>query len=924
MKSLLVLLLLLAVVLPTAAAQPLAGPDLFEPGTLPPTPPMALQAPTSTPLEACYPILADPNIDVDPAKAASPWDELTRSRLFDTNEFYSSPGSFSLRANRDGDPTSGSDVDAFGQQFTLTTTLSMLRGSLYYRYAKGTPQPGDQLLVELYEPGKINASGLVTTALELTSSGRVEDSWQYLSWEVTEPEVISYLQALDSVVLVFKMVSGGSPGSTILWLDNLSAELCIPTAIITGKVTRGGVAAPGALMTLLAISAGGTSVVAQTRTAVDGAYDFNGVPPQSTGVSYQVWFFNRPAALPRPSGQLGFWASPKLPPLSAGTTLTMPTFDIGDVTLQSPASYAEVVATSATPAVLRWGGRTPRQGERQRLCLYDPARGDATTGLPVQICGPLIDPNTSETSFRLAPSSFSTVPSFGFRYERSYRWYVVIYAGDPSVNPNVAYGYSFGERAITLLSAPRVETIAPPTPDVDEPTAGVAGADWTLMIYMAADNTIGDPRRAPSVGRPAGQLATLTTLAKAYPRVNLVSYVDSYGPGGAEVCAYPAGSAADCRTRAEVNSADPATLTDFISYGRSRYPATHTALLIVAPGQAAGDLALDETAAGAPTMSLAELQTAYMNAGLSGATKLDIVIYQAPLMGSAEVLRATAPYARYMVASPEQVWQLGPYRELVPLMAGSSKGDPAAVARAAVGAYSRTIGVVGGTRAYAWAAYDLSRASALDAALNAEPGGLAFEILGYLNASQATVTRPALAAARAAAQSYDSSGNGRLDSLATAKNTIPVEEDALVDVRDLVSTIQTTAGMPDSIIAKAKSLATLLDDASTSPVIAASARSGQSISGAPINLTQSHGLAIFFASGERLGGQPALAEAALYQSISQQPGNSNWADMVRIYLTGAPGAGPGGATEAAGGGYQARPLAGGFVSNSLYLPVVGQ
>ena len=46
--------------------------------------------------------------------------------------------------------------------------------------------------------------------------------------------------------------------------------------------------------------------------------------------------------------------------------------------------------------------------------------------------------------------------------------------------------------------------------------------------------------------------------------------------------------------------------------------------------------------------------------------------------------------------------------------------------------------------------------------------------------------------------------------------------------------------------------------------------------------------------------------------------------MVRSYLAAAPGAGPGGVTEGAGGGAQFRPLPGGFVGNPLYLPLVGR
>lgn len=924
MKRLLALLLVLCAAIPAAPGRAQSGPTLFAPGPPPPAPPHLTIPPPEAPAAArlaqtslrCDQLLLDPPVSLP--SASSPWRTYRQARIFSTDEALSSPQSISLVANSDGDPASGPDLDAFGQELTVSAALAELYGTLAYFYAPGSPGAGDQLRVELYETGRVNPGGLITTARTLTATGRIEGSWQQLEWEVTDPAAIERLRALGRAALVITMAAGGSPGTTRLWLDDLTASACVPAASVGGRVTRGGAPAADALVLLESSAAGAGSVLVSTRTAADGSYSFGSVPVQPAGTAYRIWFINRPAVPPRPAGLLGFWAGPLVPQLSAGVAQGGLDFDVADVQLQSPASYAEVVATDAAPAALRWGGRAPASpAERHQLCLYDPARGDLATGLPAQVCGPIIDPSRDERAFSLSPGSFAGAPGFGFAYGRSYRWYVVVYASDPRTTPDAQYGYSFGERAITLLGAPTSETITPPAPQPGDPAGGVAGADWTLLIYMAADNTIGDARRAPNLGRPSGQLASLPTLAAAYPNVNLVSYVDRYGPGGAQLCAYPPGGAPDCRVRAEPNSADPTTLASFIADGRSRYPAARTALLIVAPGQAAGQLALDETAAGAPAVGLGGLEAAYQAASLGGANKLDLVIYQASLLGSVEAMQATAPYARYMVASAGPVWQLGPYRELVPLLGGPSRNDAAAVARGAVAAYATTVAAVGGVRATTWAAYDLGRAAAFGQALD-----VLAEALQAALSSEATTTRPGVAAARAATQSYDSSGNGRLDSIEAGDGAIALEEDAMLDLRDLADELQLAVGPPVYVQQAAAALATLLDDQAATPLIAASIRSGQSTTGASISLSGARGLGIFFPSGDRLGGQPALAESYLHMAFNTPPGDSLWADMLRTYEGGGFGAGPGGVTEGAGGGSQFRPLPGGFVSTTLYLPLV--
>ena len=924
-------LLLLIALLPAArlAAQP--APTPFIPGAPPPGPHAALLAGheeggasvAQSGQLRCTQALLDPSVSAAPA--TQPWREYRRERLFAQDRFRpgSPPRSLSFVADRDGDPSSGPDVDAAGQAIDLPATLAEIFGALSYYYAPGPGAQGDELRVQLFET---NAAGtalgpLIATPLALGGAGLVPGAsggWQEAVWEVADAAAVERLRDLGRAAVVFSFTGAATSGSQI-WLDELRASPCVPAAGVGGRVTSGGAPVEQALVALVATDAAGARIVASTRTGRDGAYSFLAAPVQPAGATYRVWFLNRPAAPPRAEGLLGFWAGPVVPQLSPGASVMGLDLEVGDVPLQGPASHAEVVATSASPAALSWGGRAaPRQGERHQLCLYDPARADPATRLPLQVCGPIVDPSDqAQRRFSLAPASFAGAPGFGFTYGRSYRWYVVVYAGDPRGDPDVQYGYSFGERAVTPLGAPPPEAPPPPAPQTGDPAPGAPGADWTLLIYMAADNTIGDARRAPALGRPSGQLASLPALAAAHPRVNLVSYVDRYGPGGAELCAYPPGRAPDCRLRAEANSADPLTLAGFIAYGRGRYPAARTALLIVAPGQAGGALALDETTPGAPAMGLGQIETAFQAAGLGGATRLDLVIYQAPLMGSAEVLRATAPYARYMVASPGQVWQLGPYRQLVPLMAGPSRGDPAAVARGAVTAYTATVAAAGGVRANVWAAYDLGRAGALWGAIET----LAENMRAAL-ASEATTTRPALAAARAAAQSYDSSGNGRLDSLAAGAGAVALEEDALVDLRDLAGRLQAAAEAPAYVQQRAAELAALLDSPAATPVIALTARSGQSIGGAPVAYTRARGLGIFFPSGDRLGGQPALTEGYLHERFNTPPGDTLWADMLRAHLAGVLGAGPGGATEGAAGGAQFRPLPGGFVSTTLHLPML--
>jgi hypothetical protein len=912
MKPLLLLLLslLLLATLPVSASDTRPIPDRFVPGAAPPMPPH-LQEPSHTPpalaqeASVCTQVLTDPSISI--TTAASPWIAYQPVRSFATDLYNSAPAAIFMQGDRDGNPQSGPDIDAIGQELSLPSGFGDLYGSLWYRYAAGSVGPGDELRVELYRAGQLNSSGMLATLASLDASSALPNQWQELTWNAS-PALIEQLKGLTGtrVVFMIRAISASSPGSQRLWLDDIELNFCTLRYSLSGQITYGDEPAAEAQVLLTRGITTTSELVAAGRTDSEGRYSFLGQEPLRSGESYQLWYLNTPSTL-RSGGRLGFWAGPRLSSLPSPVISDLD-MQIADVPLLDPPPHDQVVISDTAPVPLRWQRRAKTlPDERHQLCLYDPAHADPTTGLPIQLCGPLLDPNDRnlQLRFNLGPSSFATTPGFNLVYGRSYRWYVVVWFAE-----GAQYGYSFHERALTLLdklSAPAPELPAP-APELPAP-APTMPADWTLMIYVAADNAIGDPLQATPAALPTGQLAALPELAAAHPRIRIVSLVDNFGSGALSLCSYPIRADPECRLRSETNSASPATLGDFIALAREAYPATRNALLIVAPGNAVGELAYD-TSSGA-ALNLRSLQAAYELAGLGGTDRLDLVIYQAPLLGNIAMLQATAPYARYMLASPDQIWQLGPYEALVPLLAATI--NPEEAARGAVTAYARTIEQAGGDLAFTFAAYDLNRLPDVNAALD--------NLARTMNPANLQM-RQAFDAARTAAQVYDSSGNGRHNSLATSASPLALHEDALIDLRDLVTQLHSAGTAPDPLLIAADTLRELLADEATSPVIAISRRSGQSLSAQSLNLERSQGLAIFLPSGNRLGGQPALSETYLNESDP----NSAWAALLRAYLSRELGIGPGGVTEAQPGGPRYMPGPGGFTElrNRIYLPLVAR
>ena len=187
-----------------------------------------------------------------------------------------------------------------------------------------------------------------------------------------------------------------------------------------------------------------------------------------------------------------------------------------------------------------------------------------------------------------------------------------------------------------------------------------AVADWTVLVYMASDNNL-----------EAAALDNLREIAHvgSSAHLNLVAQVDRISSrniwddttagnwtGTKRFLVQPGmepDAAMAVQDLGELNTGDPTTLADFITWGITRYPAKHYALVLWSHGAAWQGLANDETSGG-DNLTLPELGKALAAAQQqTGFTKLDLLGFDACLMAQLDVLQTIAPYAQVAVASAE-------------------------------------------------------------------------------------------------------------------------------------------------------------------------------------------------------------------------------------------------------------------------------
>ncbi|RME29722.1 MAG: hypothetical protein D6806_01000 [Deltaproteobacteria bacterium] len=184
--------------------------------------------------------------------------------------------------------------------------------------------------------------------------------------------------------------------------------------------------------------------------------------------------------------------------------------------------------------------------------------------------------------------------------------------------------------------------------------------EWTFMVYVNADNNLNDAGLA--------DISEMET-AGSTPYVNIVVLVDtSYGNfcGGASGSAckiyVKQGSHQVVENMGEIDMGDWHTLRDFGIWAVQNYPARHYALVMWDHGSGWDKakthrpfkgLSWDDSSGNHISVAAGDYEQALAGITAALGAKLDLVGHDECLMGMWEVAAATAPYARYFVASEE-------------------------------------------------------------------------------------------------------------------------------------------------------------------------------------------------------------------------------------------------------------------------------
>ena len=111
---------------------------------------------------------------------------------------------------------------------------------------------------------------------------------------------------------------------------------------------------------------------------------------------------------------------------------------------------------------------------------------------------------------------------------------------------------------------------------------------------------------------------------------------------------------------AEANMGDPDTLNNFVSWSMDQFPADNYYLAIDDHGNGAYGISFDATSLNDP-LTPPEVYSALKAATQNGARKIDILDYEACLMGLAENAYDVKSLVRYLVASEQISWGIDTY-----------------------------------------------------------------------------------------------------------------------------------------------------------------------------------------------------------------------------------------------------------------------
>ena len=191
---------------------------------------------------------------------------------------------------------------------------------------------------------------------------------------------------------------------------------------------------------------------------------------------------------------------------------------------------------------------------------------------------------------------------------------------------------------------------------VGQPGGIQAPDSWTIMHYSIADTNLEpfmmeDIEEMGAVGsQPGFNIVAFVDRAEGYTDTPVLGLEDWTGAKWLQI---EKGGATVLDEFGDVNTGDPALLSDFIRESILRFPASNYALIISDHGASWPGVGGDESS-DHDTLTLSELEKG-ISAGLEGAgvDRLDMIGFDACLMATFEVASTLAPHADRLLASQE-------------------------------------------------------------------------------------------------------------------------------------------------------------------------------------------------------------------------------------------------------------------------------
>ena len=281
------------------------------------------------------------------------------------------------------------------------------------------------------------------------------------------------------------------------------------------------------------------------------------------------------------------------------------------------------------------------------------------------------------------------------------------------------------------------------------PTSGITGT-WTVMLYLNAE----DSSFADILTKYRTDIESFIGAKRSFLTVTVL-YDPPGNTGITRYVVQPNGNYTNGVNRwtlAEANMGDPDTLNNFVSWSMDQFPADNYYLAIDDHGNGAYGISFDATSWNDP-LTPPEVYSALKGATQNGARKIDILDYEACLMGLAENAYDVKSLVHYLVASEQISWGIDTYptyfRDL------TSNTSPLTVGQRVVTRYSATAAAAG--YPHTMALIDTTQLGTVNTAVN-----------GFANALMATgnytgVVKTARANSQAFAADAEATDSGRAD-----------------------------------------------------------------------------------------------------------------------------------------------------------------